>query len=85
MSTALFQQSRCLNDNLLSHWPLVGLSPGQTYLAFTSNSFMLWEAERHGKYEILSRNSSFQEAYLIVPDNSGTLQLRSHGDEVCMW
>lgn len=80
MSTALFQQSRCLNDSFLSDWPLVGLVPGQTYLAFTSNGFMIWEADRCSKYEILSKK---KEAYVVVPDNSGTLQLHGCGDEVC--
>lgn len=83
MSTALFQRSRCLNDNMLSHWPLVGLIPGQTYVAFTSNSFMLQKSEGHGKYEILSRNNSSRETYLVVSDSSGTLQLCNPGDEVC--
>ena len=60
------------------------LTPGQTYLAFTEKVSVLQQSEGFGEYRILSRNNSFQEAYLIVADNDGTLKLGYPGDEVCM-
>ena len=60
-----------------------GLIPGQTYLLSAINGLMLREAERHGEYEVFSTKNTSQETYMVVPDVSGTLQLRFPGDEVC--
>ena len=61
------------------------LIPGQTYLAFTEKGFVLQKSGSFGAYEILSRNNSFQEAYLMVADNAGTLKFGYPGDEVCTY
>ena len=61
------------------------LIPGQTYLAFSENGSILQKSDRIGVYRILSRNDSFEGAYLIVADNGGTLKIGYHGDEVCVY
>ena len=61
------------------------LVPGQTYLAFTEKGSVLQKSDGLGAYEIFSRNDSFQEAYLMVADNAGTLKLGYPGDVVCTY
>ena len=61
------------------------LIPGQTYLAFTEKGSVLQKSDGLGAYEIFSRNDSFQEAYLMVADNAGTLKVGYPGDEVCTY
>ncbi len=85
-SAVILHQSECLNVSQSHEKPVAfsNLIPGQTYLAFMAKDTILQESERFGEYRILSKNGSFQEAYLIVPDNTGTLKLGYPGDQVCV-
>lgn len=64
---------------------LTGLTTSQSYLAFMANGVSLHEADKHGTYKIVSRDDSSQEAYVIMPDDSGNLQLNLHRNQVRMW
>lgn len=64
--------------------PLLGLTPGQSYLVFMADGSILQQAERLGEYSILAGNGLIREAAsLVVPDVNGTLLLSCPGDEVC--
>ena len=86
-SAVILHQSECLNVSWSHDRPLTftNLTPGQTYLAFTAKGSILQESKRFGEYGVLSGNNSFGEAYLMVPDNAGTLKIGYPGDEVCMY
>ena len=86
-SLAIFPQSECLDMSQSRDRPVTfpNLIPGQTHLAFTEKGFILQKSGSFGACEILSRNNSYREAYLMVADNTGTLKLGYPGDEVCTY